>query len=110
MSNRTYTLEPQRLIEGKGYVACEQHRASRIVIVEVTKVPAKQGRRSYFIRRNHQIYSGSAMLLRARQDLDVLVRGTKRRDEPKSGKIWGRSLTIKEYDAVMNRKREEGSY
>ncbi len=96
MTRRSFTLEPQRLVPDAGYRPCEPHQACRVVIKEITIVPASKGRRSYRIEKNHAIFCGSGMMLRARLELDVLIRGTNPRPRPTS-EPWGRSLGLAQY-------------
>lgn len=108
MTKRCYHIEHQRLVTGEGYRACEPHRACRVVIIETTNVPRKGGRKAYQIKRNVQVFSGSAMCLRARALLDSLTAKTK--PKPHKPNVLFRSLTILEYDSINNRTCEEGSY
>jgi hypothetical protein len=100
MARRTYTLEPQRLVTGRGYVACEPHAAARIVILEITSVPAKGGRKPYRITRKAGEFFGPGALARATERLATLTRGTAARPARDRG-IWGRSLTTAEYNAAI---------
>lgn len=100
MSRRTYTIEPQRLLAGSGYIPCEPHQASRIVILEITIIPPRGGRkRQHRIIKKVDEFHGAEALQRATERLGLLTRGTNPR--PKSVKIWGRSLTRLEYDEVI---------
>jgi hypothetical protein len=100
---KTYTLEPQRLVVGSGYVPCEPHQAARIAILEVTSY-TRQGKR-YRVTRNQSTFYGPQMLARASAELARLThRSNGRSEEGKRGRsIWGQSLTRLEYDqAVAN--------
>ena len=108
MTSKTYTIEHQRLVTGRGYVACEPHRACRVAIKEITSF-RRNGQR-YRTERTYRIFSGTAASLQARMELDRLIGGAKSMRAKQERKIWGRSLTIAEYDELMNSKREEGSY
>ena len=100
MTRRTYTLEPQRLEPGKGYVPCEPHQAARVAILEISSFPAKSGRRPYRVTKLHSTFYGAAALNRARETLAGLVRRAES-GKPKAKKIWGRSLTTAEYNAAI---------
>lgn len=102
MPKKTYTLECQRSIPGQGCVPCEPHQASRIVILEVTVVPAKGGRPRQRISRNFRMFYGAGGLAEAREMIDRLTRGTLPR--PKTPGIWGRSCTQAEYNDIMSRR------
>jgi hypothetical protein len=108
MTRRTYTLQPERLKAGQGYVPCEPHQASRVVVRETTLVPGRAGRKPYRITRTLETFYGSGMMLAARATLDRLTCRTK--PKPTKRGIYARSLTIAEYDEVMRRTRYQGSY
>lgn len=105
MSSKTYTIEHQRLVPSKGYRPCEPHQACRVVIREVTVF--RRNGKSYRIERNYRVFSGTAAALQARLELDRLVPKTKARqpNDQRPRKIWGRSLTIDEYNATLEGKR-----
>ena len=103
MARRTYSLHPQRLQLGEGYVPCEPHRASRIVIVETTSVPGKHGRRPYHTKRTVSVFSGAGAMLRARLELDGLIGRSTARTERRAA--WGRSCTSEEYNRIIEESR-----
>ena len=105
MTKRTYTLEPQRLEPGRGYVLCEPHQAARVVLLEISSFPPKAGRRRYRISRNFAVFYGAGALARAQAQLDTLTRGTA--PAPKERKIWGRSLTTEEYENAIRQQKAQ---
>lgn len=114
MPKKTYHIEHQRLVAGEGYCQCQPHAASRVVVIETTLVPAKNGRKRYFFRKNVQVFSGGGAAARADRLCAALTASTKRSprifDRFRQRGVYARSCTIKEYDEIMDRKREEGSY
>jgi len=103
VSRRVYSLQPQRLQPGEGYIACEPHRACRVVIIETTFVPPKRGRRAYHIKRKVATFSGSGAMLRAQLELDSLIGRSKPSTDRRRG-VWGRSMTRLEYDNWLREK------
>jgi hypothetical protein len=112
MAKKTYSIEPQRLMISSGYVPCEPHQACRVVIIETTSVPPKGGRKAYHIKKVIEQFHGPSALERAAAACARYThRSTPRPSiREKASKLWGRSLTINEYDALLERKRFEGSY
>lgn len=108
MTRRTYCVQPQRLKAGSGYVPCEPHQACRVIVLETTFVPKKLGRRAYQTKRIVGNFSGSGMMLSAKLLCDQKTGRSASR--PASRGVYARSLTIAEYDEVMKRTRETGSY
>lgn len=98
MSRRSYTIEPQRLEPRRGYVPCLPHQAARIIVLEVTVVPPKHGRKQYRISKTVAQFSGQGAMQRAQDEVARLTRGTNGRPR---GKVIARSLTRAEYDAVV---------
>jgi hypothetical protein len=70
-----------------------------VVIKQITCVPLKAGRKRQRIERIHATFYGSGMMLSARATLDSLTARSAPR--PKERKLWGRSLTLAEYNEVM---------
>lgn len=103
MAKTTYTLEPQRLISGRGYVPCEPHQACRVVIWKITSIPSSKGRRAYRQQRIVANFSGAGAMTLAREEIARLTGKTKKPEQPRS--IWGRSLTLKEFNEVISRRR-----
>lgn len=100
MSNLHYHIEPQRLSrEGGGYKPCEPHQACRFVVIETKTIPSRLGRRRHHIKRNVEIFTGSAAHLRARHLCDSLTARSGPKPERPRG-IWGRSCTIEEYNRI----------
>jgi hypothetical protein len=108
MTRRTYCVQPQRLAVGKGYVPCEPHQACRVIVLETTFIPRKLGRRAYQTKRIVGNFSGSGMMMQAKLECNRLTGRSQPKPQPRG--VWGRSLTIAEYDEVMRRSRETGSY
>lgn len=99
MARKTYTIEHQRLQPGKGYQPCEPHQASRIVLLEITLIPATKGRHPQRITRKLQEFYGAGAAKRAAEQLAICTRGASPR--PKERRIWGRSLTQLEYNEAV---------
>jgi hypothetical protein len=113
MPKRAYHIEPQRNVKGEGYVPCLPHQASRFNLIETTTIPSRSGRRAMHIKRSVEIFSGPGAERLAEQRCARLTGHTGPRpifSQNSDRQLWGRSLTIREYDEMMDRKREEGSF
>lgn len=103
MSRRvTLRIEPQRL--GRyGYEACRSHAATRFALLRSERIPARLGRRAYTVTTLLETFSGAGAERAAIAKLSRLQSPAKSSfSSPRP--LWGRSLTLDEYNTLQKEK------
>jgi len=94
-----YLIRPQRLEAGRGYIECEPHQATRVVIVEQTHHRAKAGRKAYTTGKVITTFHGSGAMREARTYVDRLAGKPTSAPRP----TLFRSLTRAEYNSTVGK-------